>query len=130
MKDAHADRYEQGLRVRREVLGAEYVDAALAGADEFTRDFQRLVTEYCWGEVWTQTTLDRKQRSLNNLCLLAALGRNDEFVLHVRGALRNGVTRDELRETLVQVAVYAGIPAGVEAFRLASGVLAEEDTAS
>jgi 4-carboxymuconolactone decarboxylase len=130
MNAKRSPRYEEGLKVRREVLGEDYVDTALAGADDFNRDFQRLVTEYCWGEVWTGTALDRKQRSLNNLCLLAALGRNDEFVLHVRGALRNGCTIDELRETLVQIAVYAGIPAGVEAFRLTRGVLAEADEAS
>lgn len=119
------DRYEQGLRVRREVLGDAYVDAALAGADDFTRDLQELVTEFCWGATWAREGLDRRQRSLNNLCLLAALNRPEEFKTHVRGALRNGCTLDELRETFLQIAVYAGVPAGIDAFKLARGVLDE-----
>ena len=120
------DRYDSGMKVRRQVLGDAYVDKASANVDDFNRDFQRIVTEYCWGEVWTRSVLSNKQRSLNNLCMIAALNRAHEFELHVRGALRNGCTIDEIRETLMQVAVYAGIPAGVEAFRLARKVLAEE----
>jgi len=118
--------YDKGMAIRRKVLGDEYVDRATANVDDFTRDFQRLVTEYCWGALWGREALSHKQRSLNNLCLLAALNRPHEFETHVRGALRNGCTIDEIRETLMQVAVYAGIPAGVEAFRLARKVLAEE----
>ena len=106
------DRYARGLEARKRVVGPEYVEKQLAAAGELDRDFQRMVTEYCWGEVWTGTALSDKQRSLQNLCLLAALNRPTEFETHCRGALRNGVTVDELRETLTQIAVYAGIPAG------------------
>lgn len=121
--------YETGMKIRREVLGDEYVDRATRNVDDFNRDFQRLVTEYCWGGTWGREGLSRKQRSLNNLCLLAALNRAAEFELHLRGALRNGCSLDEIRETLIQIAVYAGIPAGVEAFRIARKVLAEEGAA-
>jgi 4-carboxymuconolactone decarboxylase len=118
--------FELGMAKRRKVLGDEYVDRAIGGADAFSSDFQRFVTEYCWGAVWGEgTALDDRQRSLNNLSILAALGRMEEFELHFRGALRNGCTHDELRETLVQVTVYAGVPAGVAAFRSARKVLAE-----
>jgi len=120
------DLYKRGMAVRRQVLGDAYVDKATANVDDFNRDFQRLVTEYCWGEVWTRSVLTNKQRSLNNLCMIAALNRSAEFELHVRGALRNGCTPDEIRDTLIQVAIYAGIPAGVEAFRIARKVLMEE----
>jgi 4-carboxymuconolactone decarboxylase len=115
------------MRMRRQVLGDEYVDKALASGDEFSADFQRLVTEFCWGATWGRGVLSLQQRSLNNLCLLAALNRAQEFELHLHGALRNGCTREEIKETLLQIAVYAGIPAGVEAFRIARKVLAEED---
>ncbi|HET6173208.1 MAG TPA: carboxymuconolactone decarboxylase family protein [Gaiellales bacterium] len=123
--------FELGLAKRREVLGPEYVDRAMENADGFTRDFQRFMTEYCWGGVWCGTALTDRQRSLNNLSILATLGRMEEFELHFRGALRNGCALDELRETLIQVMVYAGVPAGVSAFRAARKVLAEEgiDTA-
>ena len=119
--------FSTGMRIRREVLGDDYVDRALKSSDDFSADFQRMVTEYCWGATWGRPGLSFKQRSLNNLCLLAALNRGQEFETHFRGAIRNGCSRDELRETLIQIAVYAGIPAGVEAFRLARKVLAEED---
>ena len=118
--------YEKGMAMRRQVLGDAYVDRATANIDDFNREFQRIVTEYCWGEVWTRSVLTNKQRSLNNLCIISTLNRAAEFELHVRGALRNGCTPDEIRDTLIQVAVYAGIPAGVEAFRIARKVLAEE----
>ena len=118
--------YDVGLSMRRKVLGDEYVDRAIAGADDFNREFQRLVTQYCWCETWGKPGLTAQQRSLNNLCLLAALNRPHEFEVHFRGALRNGCTLDELRETLHQIAIYAGIPAGVDAFRIARKVLAEE----
>jgi len=120
------ERYQRGMAVRRQVLGDAYVDKATSEADDFNRDFQRLVTEYCWGEVWTRSVLTNKQRSLNNLCMIAALNRGHEFELHVRGALRNGCTPEEIRDCLFQVAIYAGIPAGVEAFRIARKVLQEE----
>ena len=119
-------RYQKGMAVRRQVLGDAYVDKATASIDDFTREFQRIVTEYCWGEVWTRQVLTNKQRSLNNLGIIAALNRGAEFELHVRGAVRNGCTPEEIRDTLIQVAVYAGIPAGVEAFRIARKVLTEE----
>ncbi len=125
-----SETYDRGMKIRREVLGDAYVDNAIRNADEFSKPFQDLVTEYCWGASWGREGLTRKQRSLNNLCLLAALNRHDEFELHFRGALRNGCTRDELRETLMQIAVYAGIPAGVEAFRIARKVLAERSQPS
>lgn len=120
-----AERFELGLAKRRQVVGAEYVDQAMSAATDFDRDWQRLLTEYCWGEVWGGSALSDRQRSLNNLCLLAALGRQPEFEIHFRGALKNGCRLEELRETLVQIAVYAGVPAGVEAFRIARRVLSE-----
>jgi 4-carboxymuconolactone decarboxylase len=118
--------FELGLQKRRKVLGEEYVERSMAGADGFNREFQRFMTEYCWGGAWGGSELDDRQRSLNNVSMLAAMGRMDEFELHFKGALRNGCTLGELRETLLQVAVYAGVPAGVSAFRSARKVLAEE----
>lgn len=122
------EKFERGLQVRREVLGDAYVDAAIKNADDFNRDFQEMVTEMAWG-TWARDGLERKQRSLNVLCLLAALNRQVEFKLHFRAAIGNGCTREELRETLLQVAAYAGIPAGVEAFRIAREVFSEVDGA-
>ncbi len=119
--------FDIGLEARTRVLGEEYVTRALAGADSFNRHFQELITGYCWGEVWgSGKALDDRQRSMNNLCLLAALNRSHEFKIHFRGALRNGCTLDQLRETLIQITIYAGVPAGVEAFRLAREVLDAE----
>jgi 4-carboxymuconolactone decarboxylase len=118
--------FEVGLEARKRVLGEEYVERAFANADSFNIEFQKLVTEYCWGEVWGRPTLTDRQRSLNNLCLLAALNRPEEFRTHFRAALRNGCTLDELRDTLIQITIYAGIPAGVEAFRLGRQVLEAE----
>jgi len=120
------DLYETGERIRRQVLGDKHVDRSIESLDEFNTPYQRFMTEYCWGSIWGRDGLSFKQRSLNNLCLLAALNRPHEFEIHFRGALRNGCTKLELRETLLQIAVYAGIPAGGEAFRIASKVLAEE----
>ena len=120
------DLYDLGMRMRRKVVGDAYVDNVLQNIDDFNRDFQKMVTEYCWGGIWGREGLSHKQRSLNNLCLLAALNRPHEFETHFRGALRNGCSLDELRETLLQIAVYAGIPAGVEAFRIARRVLSEQ----
>jgi 4-carboxymuconolactone decarboxylase len=118
--------FENGLQARRKVLGDDYVDRALSGLDAFNAEFQQLVTEYCWGTVWTRTTLDDRQRSLINLAMIAGLNRGDEFKTHVRGALRNGCTVEQIRDTLMQVAIYCGIPAGVEAFRLARQVFNAE----
>ncbi len=118
-------RYDSGKAIRSEVLGPEYVAKALAQADDFNKPFQDLVTEYCWGAIWSRPGLDRKTRSLLNLAMLGAMGRTHELALHVRGALRNGCTKEEIREALLQLAVYAGIPAGVEAFRTANAVFAE-----
>lgn len=120
----NSERFEKGLAIRREVLGPEYVDAALARADDFSREFQELVTEYCWGAGWGGEALSRRDRSLLNLVMIGALNRSEEFKLHLRGALRNGCTLAEIKEALIQLAVYAGIPAGVEAFRNARQVLA------
>lgn len=119
--------FQKGLQIRREVVGAEYVDRSLAQADDFSRDFQRLVTEYCWGAGWGREALTRRDRSLLNLAMISILGRNAEFKLHLRGALRNGCTKDEIQDTLIQMTIYAGVPAGVEAFRLAKEVFAEVD---
>ncbi len=118
-------RFEDGLAVRREVLGSDYVDKALAEADDFTRPLQELVTEYCWGAVWGRPGLPRKTRSLVNLAMLTALNRPHELKLHVRGALRNGCTRDEIMEVLLQTAIYCGVPAAIESFRSAREALAE-----
>jgi 4-carboxymuconolactone decarboxylase len=122
-----SERFEKGLAIRREVLGAEYVDAALARADDFSREFQELVTEYCWGAGWGGEALSRRDRSLLNLVMIGALNRNAEFKLHLRGAINNGCTKAEIKEALIQLAVYAGIPAGVEAFRNAREVFAALD---
>lgn len=114
--------YDKGMAVRREVLGAAHVDRAMAAADEFNAPLQELVTEYCWGAVWGREELPRKTRSLLNLAMLTALNREHEFKLHVRGALRNGVSREEIREALLQAAIYCGVPAAISAFRQAREV--------
>jgi 4-carboxymuconolactone decarboxylase len=109
--------FEQGLKMRRSVLGAEYVDKAIANADDFNKPLQELVTEYCWGAVWGREGLSKKTRSMLNLAMLSALNRPHEFKMHVGGALRNGVTKEEIREILLVVGIYCGIPAAVDAFR-------------
>jgi 4-carboxymuconolactone decarboxylase len=119
--------FERGLEIRKSVLGAEFVDKAIQSADDFNRPLQELVTEYCWGAVWGREGLDRRTRSMLNLAMLTALNRPHELELHIRGALRNGFTRDEIREVLLQVAIYCGVPAGVDAFRTARRVFAEMD---
>jgi 4-carboxymuconolactone decarboxylase len=119
--------FERGLAVRREVLGADYVDRSLAAADDFYAAFQRATTEQVWGMIWTRPGLPRSTRSMLNIAMLAALGKPHELALHVRGALKNGVTRDEIKEVLLQVCGYCGIPAGFEAFRVARDVFAEID---
>ena len=118
-------RFEDGLAVRREVLGEAYVNRALAEADDFTRPLQELVTEYCWGAVWTRPGLPRATRSLINLAMLTALNRPHEVRLHLRGALRNGCTKEEIMEVLLQTAIYCGVPAAVDSFRIAKEVFAE-----
>ncbi|MCX5044183.1 carboxymuconolactone decarboxylase family protein [Aldersonia sp. NBC_00410] len=117
--------YEAGLAVRKEVVGEQYVERALANATDFSAPMQDLVTEYCWGAVWTRPGLTRSTRSLINLAMLTALNRPTEFATHVRGALTNGVTTDEIREVLLQTAVYVGVPAALESFRIAERVIAE-----
>ena len=117
--------FERGLAVRREVLGPEYVDASLRTANEFMQAFQQITTEWCWGYAWTRSGLDRKTRSLLNLAMLTALNRAPEVKLHVRGAINNGVTVDEIKEVLLHATVYCGIPAGLDAFKAANEVLKE-----
>jgi 4-carboxymuconolactone decarboxylase len=119
------EKFEKGLAIRRAVLGADFVDNAIKTADDFSRPLQELVTEYCWGEVWGRPGLDRKTRSMLNLAMLAALNRPHEIKLHVRGALTNGVTKDEIKEIFLQVAIYCGVPAGVDSFRTAKEVFKE-----
>ena len=119
--------FDKGLKTRREVLGAEYVDAAIKSADDFNMPMQELVTEYCWGAVWGRPGLDKKQRSMLNLAMISCLNRPHELRLHIAGALKNGVTRDEIREVFMQVAIYAGVPAGVDSFRAAKEVFAQID---
>jgi 4-carboxymuconolactone decarboxylase len=121
--------YERGLKVRREVLGADYVDKQIASADDFNRPMQNLVTEYCWGAIWNRPGLDRRTRSMLNLAMLSALNRHHEFKAHVKGAVKNGVTKQEITEVLLQVAIYCGVPAGVEHFRLAREALKEAGVA-
>jgi 4-carboxymuconolactone decarboxylase len=118
-------RYEQGLQARREVLGAAHVDRSLAQVSDFSRPLQELVTEYCWGAIWTRPGLDRKTRSLLNLTMLTALNRMHELAVHVRGAVANGCTDEEIQETLLQTAVYCGLPAALESFRVAERTLRE-----
>lgn len=119
--------FDTGLGIRSEVLGPTYVENAMRTADEFNRPFQELVTEYCWGAVWGREDLPRKTRSLLNLAMLGALNRPHELKLHIAGALRNGVSKDEMREVFMQLAIYAGVPAAVEAFRVARQVFAEQE---
>lgn len=126
MTTLSGDRFEAGLGMRKQVLGAEHVERSLAQVSEFSRPVQELVTEYCWGEVWTRVGLELKIRSLLNLSMLTALGRSHELAVHVRGALTNGATVAEIQETLLQAAIYAGVPAALEAFRVAEGVLREQ----
>jgi 4-carboxymuconolactone decarboxylase len=121
--------FERGLEIRRSVLGAEFVDKAIASADDFNMPMQRLVTEYCWGAVWGREELPKKTRSMLNLAMLCALNRPHELKLHVAGALRNGVSKIEIREVLLQVAIYCGVPAAVDAFRVAKEAFKDFDSA-
>ena len=121
----HSEKYERGLQVRREVLGEAHVDKSLAQVSDFSRPIQELVTEYCWGEVWSRDGLPRATRSLINIAMLTALNRSHELGVHVRGAITNGVTEQEIQEVLLQTAIYVGVPASLESFRIAEGVLKE-----
>lgn len=118
------DRYEAGMKVRREVLGDAHVDASLAKRDAFSNDFQDLITRYAWGEIWSRPGLPRATRSLLTIAMLVALNREEELRMHLRAALKNGVTRDEIREALLQSAIYCGVPAANSAFRVAQEVFA------
>jgi len=114
--------YDEGMKMRKAVLGAAYVDNSMAGADEFMMSFQDITTEYCWGYAWTRPGLSKKSRSMLNLAMLAALNRGPELKLHINGALNNGLTKEEIKEIFIQVAIYCGIPASLDAFKTASGV--------
>jgi 4-carboxymuconolactone decarboxylase len=120
--------FDKGLAIRRAVLGDEYVDNAMKMVDDFNKPMQELTTEYCWGYVWGREGLDRRTRSLLNLAMISVLNRPHELRIHIAGALRNGVTRDEIREVFLQVAIYAGVPAGVDSFRAAREVFAQADS--
>jgi 4-carboxymuconolactone decarboxylase len=120
--------YDEGMGVRREVLGDEHVDRATAAATDFTRDFQQLITEYAWGSIWTRPGLDRRSRSLITLTALVARGHHEELAIHVRAARTNGLTVDEIKECLLQTAIYCGVPDANTAFRIAQGVLDEMDS--
>lgn len=123
---SHHDRHDDGMEVRHEVLGDEHVDRATASATAFTRDFQELITSYAWGEIWTRPGLDRRSRSMITLTALVARGHHEELAMHVRAALRNGLTVDEIKEVLLQSAIYCGVPDANTAFRIAQQVLSEE----
>jgi 4-carboxymuconolactone decarboxylase len=127
VKEKIVDRemFEKGLAIRRAVLGSEYVDKALATADDFNRPMQELTTQYCWGEIWGRPGLDRRTRSIINLAMISALNRPHELKAHVKGAIANGLSKDDIREVLLQVAIYCGIPAGVDSFRVAQETFKE-----
>jgi 4-carboxymuconolactone decarboxylase len=122
-----ANRYDEGLAVRREVLGDSYVEQAAAKTTDFTRDFQRIVTEFAWGTIWTRPGLDRRSRSMITLTALIARGHHEELALHIRAGLRNGLSREEIKEVLLQAAVYCGVPDANAAFRIAASVFDEAD---
>ena len=117
--------FDKGLQTRREVLGADYVDNAIKSADDFNMPMQDLVTEYCWNEIWNRPGLDRKTRSIINLAMLTALNRPHELKLHVRGAINNGLTKEEIREVFMQTAIYCGVPAAIDSFRNAKEMFKE-----
>jgi 4-carboxymuconolactone decarboxylase len=121
--------FDKGMEIRTAVLGKEYVDKAMKAADEFNMPHQELVTEFCWGAVWGRDGLTRKTRSMLNLAMIGILNRPHELRAHIRGAITNGVTKDEIREVFLQLTIYAGVPAGVDAFRIAKEVFAEMDKA-
>ncbi len=119
--------FERGLKIRKEVLGEDYVNKSIAGADDFTRTMAEWSTEFCWGALWSRPGLDRRSRSIANLSMISALNRPNELKLHVKAAVKNGVTRDEIKEVLLQVAVYCGVPAGIDSFRIAREAFKELD---
>jgi 4-carboxymuconolactone decarboxylase len=125
MSKVNTELFEKGLKTRREVLGAEYVDNAIKNADEFNMPMQELVTQYCWGDVWNRPGLERKTRSFLNLAMITALNRPHELKLHVRGAINNGLTKDEIKEVFLQAAIYCGVPAAIDSFRVAKEVFKE-----
>jgi 4-carboxymuconolactone decarboxylase len=120
------ERFERGMKVRREVLGDAYVDAAIAKRNTFSEEFQDLITRYAWGEIWTRPGLPRQTRSLITVAMLVALNREEELRMHLRGALKNGATQEEIRETLLQSAIYCGVPAANSAFRIAQEIFTEK----
>lgn len=124
-KRSHKERFDAGLKTRREVLGAAYVDKAMSTVDEFNQPFAELLNTYCWNDVWNRPGIDRKTRSMLNLAMLIALNRGPELKLHVNGALNNGLTKEQIREVMLQAAIYCGVPAAVEAFRVAKEVFKE-----
>jgi len=119
--------FDRGLKIRKEVLGEDYVNKSIAGADDFTRTMAEWSTEFCWGALWSRPGLDRRSRSIANLSMISALNRPNELKLHVKAAVKNGVSRDEIKEVLLQVAVYCGVPAGIDSFRIAREALKELD---
>ncbi|MEM8983961.1 MAG: carboxymuconolactone decarboxylase family protein [Pseudomonadota bacterium] len=127
MSDDAGDRYTAGESVRRAVLGNDYVNSALVDSDEFWRPMQEMVTEFCWGTVWTREGIDRRTRSLLNIAMLSALNRTHEVELHLRGALNNGCTAEEIREVVLQVAAYCGVPAAIDTMRIAKRVLTSSE---
>ena len=124
-KRPHQQRFEDGLKTRKEVLGAAYVDKAMSGVDDFNQPFVDLLNTYCWNDIWNRPGLDRKTRSMLNMAMLIALNRGPELKLHVNGALNNGLTKEQIREVMLQTAIYCGVPAAVEAFRVAREVFKE-----
>ena len=122
----HSALFEKGMQVRRAVLGDDYVDSALENIDDFTAPLQELITEYCWGSVWTRDQLDQRTRSLLNIAMLSALNRPHEIEIHLRGALNNGCTPEEIREVILQVAIYCGVPAAIDTMKIARRILTEE----
>jgi 4-carboxymuconolactone decarboxylase len=124
------EKFERGLKLRKQVLGADYVEKSMAAADDFSMPMQELSTEYCWGHVWTRPGLALRDRSLINIAMISALNRPHELKLHVKAALNNGLSREEIREVILQVAVYCGVPAGIDSTRIAREAFAEVDTAN
>jgi Uncharacterized homolog of gamma-carboxymuconolactone decarboxylase subunit len=122
---ANTETFDKGLAMRKQVLGADHVQRSLDAASDFTREMQELVTEYCWGAVWTREGIDVKTRSAINLAMLTALNRGHELAVHVRGALNNGLTPEEIKEILLQTAIYCGVPAALESFRIAEATIRE-----
>jgi len=121
-----SEKFDAGLKLRKEVLGDAHVDRSINNANEFNKPIQQLVTEYCWGDVWQREGLEKKERSMINLAMISALNRPHELALHVRGALNNGLTPIQIREVLMQVAIYCGVPASIDSFRVAMQIMEEE----